>query len=152
MNKPVADFSQILQTPKSPNIYKMAIQAPNIVENANRSIHAYPMHKGIIPTLRRPMSIADTDKNSAVKIYRVVGEGTELLSQKHPGSLIDVLGPLGTNSPCRKRTTSIIIGGGIGVAPLLHLAKTIAENNHPAVIILGFTTGSKSLVQNIFSY
>ena len=133
LNKPVTTLAKILQnTEIAPSIYKMAIQAPNIVENAKPGQF---MHirctSGLYPLLRRPMSIADINKKTGtVKIiYRVVGEGTELLSRKLPGSLIDVLGPLRKGFPLPERDNSIITGGGIGVAPLIYLAKTIAEND-----------------------
>ena len=106
MNKPVTTLAKILQnTEIAPSIYKMAIQAPNIVENAKPGQF---MHirctSGLYPLLRRPMSIADTDKKTGtVKIiYRVVGEGTELLSETswQPNRCIRALG---NEFPCRKK-------------------------------------------------
>lgn len=78
--------------------------------------------------LPRPISICETDKeNGRLRIvYRVVGPGTEEFSSYKPGDAIEILGPLGNGFPLEagaKGRKALLIGGGIGIPPMLELAK-----------------------------
>lgn len=90
--------------------------------------------------LRRPFSIHDYDKDAGILniLYRLVGKGTERLSSYKSGVSIDVLGPLG-NGFSKKLTNKkiLIIGGGMGGAPLYYLAKSVTLNNKVTVLIGG---------------
>jgi len=86
--------------------------------------------------LPRPISICEIDTaDSALRIvYRVVGQGTEEFSKMNTGSQIEILGPLGNGFPLKERK-AFLIGGGIGIPPMLELAKELdCEKN----IILGY--------------
>ncbi len=73
------------------------------------------------PLLRRPMSVAGFENGICRVIYKVVGRGTQLLSAKNPGDSIDVLGPFGNAfSPPDTAENILLVGGGIGIAPLLY--------------------------------
>lgn len=76
------------------------------------------------PLLRRPFSIHQVSSGGSIQIYfKVVGRGTELLSQIQNGQKLSVLGPLGRGFRLDKKGPAIIVGGGLGIAPLLFLAK-----------------------------
>jgi len=82
--------------------------------------------------LRRPISICDVDlsKDEVRFIFQIRGDGTKLLSQKNIGDQIDVLGPLGNGFTIDPTYSNpIIVGGGIGIFPLLMLAKKISFTN-----------------------
>ena len=89
--------------------------------------------------LRRPISICDSGDGWLRFIYQVRGKGTKLLSQYKEGDELDILGPLGQGFNYKKRGdgTAIVIGGGIGIYPLLKLAKALGSNTEA---ILGFRT------------
>ncbi len=89
--------------------------------------------------LRRPISICDSGEGWLRFVYQVRGKGTELLSKAKEGDELDILGPLGSGFNCKNRGegTAIVIGGGIGVFPLLKLAKELGDNTES---ILGFRT------------
>ena len=148
MSTPIVSLAEITQNAEiAPDIYMMELQAPEIAQNANPGQFLHIRCSDTVsPLLRRPISIADVDeKTGKMKIiYRVVGEGTHLLCQKTPGNRVDIIGPLGKGFPLPDRgKTSIIIGGGIGVAPLLYLAKKIAEeqkSDNSPIAMLGFAT------------
>lgn len=76
--------------------------------------------------LPRPISICEINKDYGTLrvVYRVVGAGTEEFSQLKMGDKIDVMGPLGNGFPLEGRN-AIVVGGGIGVPPMLELAKQL---------------------------
>ncbi len=76
------------------------------------------------PLLRRPFSIHQTSADGRIQIYfKVVGKGTEMLSRVQQNSTLSVLGPLGRGFRLDLQAPAIIVGGGLGIAPLLFLAK-----------------------------
>jgi dihydroorotate dehydrogenase electron transfer subunit len=70
-------------------------------------------------------------------LYRVAGEGTELLSRIPPGAHIDALGPLGNGFSVNEGRTAVIVSGGIGVAPLAALAETLRYAGKDVLLYLG---------------
>lgn len=76
------------------------------------------------PTLSRPISIHDIDENSITFLYKVVGEGTKILSDLSEGDKIKLEGPYG-NGYEKVEGKVALVGGGIGVAPLYLVAKNI---------------------------
>lgn len=85
--------------------------------------------------LRRPISISEVLDNSIVITYKVVGKGTTVLSQKKPGDYLDVLGPLGNGFSLCKNKKVLLIGGGIGVPPLVEAAKRLSKDNEVTIVI-----------------
>lgn len=79
------------------------------------------------PLLRRPFSLHDKyPDGSFALLYRVVGKGTSLLSHVQEGNQLDVLGPLGNGfTDIRPGVRHILVGGGIGTAPLMGLSRDI---------------------------
>ena len=76
------------------------------------------------PLLRRPFSIHQTNPGGRIQIYfKVVGRGTEILAQAKKNQEISVLGPLGRGFRFNHHAPAIIVGGGLGIAPMLFLAK-----------------------------
>ncbi|SDI36538.1 dihydroorotate dehydrogenase electron transfer subunit [Pseudobutyrivibrio sp. 49] len=76
--------------------------------------------------LPRPISICEINKDYGTLrvVYRVVGAGTEKFSHLKMGDKIEVMGPLGNGFPLEGRN-AIVVGGGIGVPPMLELAKQL---------------------------
>jgi len=93
--------------------------------------------------LRRPISLFDWDDATLAIIYKTVGAGTEAMARLAPGQTLDVLCGLGNGFQTggdEKRP--LLLGGGLGVAPLYALAKALlAQGKHPAAI-LGFNTAA----------
>ena len=86
--------------------------------------------------LPRPISICEIDKkDGAIRlVYRVAGKGTAEFSSMHTGAQLRIVGPLGNGFP-KKEKKAFLIGGGIGIPPMLQLAK---ELNCEKQIVLGF--------------
>jgi dihydroorotate dehydrogenase electron transfer subunit len=81
------------------------------------------------PFLRRPFSFASVSSDTFRIVFRVRGKGTEILSQYRVGEYIDVLGPLGHPIKLCERKEVILIGGGVGIAPLYFLAQKLKMKN-----------------------
>ena len=78
--------------------------------------------------LPRPISICETDKDSLRIVYRIAGDGTREFSSYKKGDNADILGPLGNGFPLSAagdNNEAILIGGGIGIPPMLELAKRL---------------------------
>ncbi|UJL47875.1 dihydroorotate dehydrogenase electron transfer subunit [Virgibacillus sp. NKC19-16] len=93
-------------------------------------------------TLRRPLSIADVDreKETVTILFKKTGSGTKQLATCQEGMTLDVLGPNGNgfNMDNKEGSSILLIGGGIGVPPLYYLGKTLVGQNMKVISILGF--------------
>ena len=86
--------------------------------------------------LKRPISVCSVDDKSMTIVYQVKGEGTKNLSEMKKGDTIEVTGPHGHGFELYEDKNVLIVGGGIGIPPLLYLAKKIKAKN--SYIALGF--------------
>ncbi|MFT5451485.1 MAG: dihydroorotate dehydrogenase electron transfer subunit [Enterobacterales bacterium] len=84
--------------------------------------------------LRRPFSVHDVIGDSISLLYKVVGIGTEMMENFRIGEKVSLLGPLGKSFSVAKTKHHCLVGGGIGMAPLLALAKLIRKNDPEAKI------------------
>lgn len=101
--------------------------------------------------LRRPISVCDSYDSTLVLVYKVVGEGTLQMSKMVSGGKLDILVDLGhgfTPSSCQK--AALLLGGGVGVAPLFQLAKELLAQGKKVTAILGFNTASEVVLRNEF--
>ena len=87
--------------------------------------------------LRRPMSIADVNNDKLSIIYKIFGEGSTMLSEFSKGSSVDLLGPLGNSYKETEGTTPILIGGGVGLAPIIWFNKVLQTNGIEHKIVIG---------------
>lgn len=81
-----------------PDIFKFSLDAKEIVDIAKPGkFIEIRVTEGLDPFLRRPISIYNMDKEKGILevIFRIQGKGTEILSKKEQGDLIDIVGPLG---------------------------------------------------------
>lgn len=90
--------------------------------------------------MRRPYSIMRADKQTGHIdiLYKVVGQGSSLLSTRKVGDNIQCLGPIGNEFTVSKSTTHpLLLGGGVGIPPMVFLADTLRSNKdlHPFVIM-----------------
>ena len=124
--------------------YKMTLDAPYIAKTANPGQFVQVRCSDELdPLLRRPFSIHRVNgEGCRVKgievLYEVVGKGTEILAKKEIGESVDVLGPLGNgftlpDSTLHPPPSTLLVAGGIGVAPLVFLAERLAKK--PTVLI-----------------
>jgi dihydroorotate dehydrogenase electron transfer subunit len=86
---------------------------------------------GLDPLLRRPISIAEINvENKEITLfYRIRGKGTERLAQVRAGNRLSLMGPIGRGFTIPEEGELVLIAGGIGVFPLLALAKEARKRN-----------------------
>lgn len=106
------------------DIYSMWIETEQIASQAKPGQFISVYSRDNARMLPRPISICEVKGNSLRIVYRVVGEGTEEFSHYQAGELIDIMGPLGNGFPLEKKK-AFLIGGGIGIPPMLELAKQL---------------------------
>jgi len=132
------EICKILSNYKLANdVYKMVIESKSISKEAlpGQFLHIKPS-QNYDPLLRRPISICDLeqDKGWITLLYRVCGKGTRLFADIKSGDYLDIIGPLGKGFPIFENKRICVIGGGIGIAPLLYLSKRLKKSD----IYLGF--------------
>ncbi|MCI7140945.1 dihydroorotate dehydrogenase electron transfer subunit [Alistipes sp.] len=101
--------------------------------------------------LRRPISVCDYDERTITLIYKVVGDGTAQMSRMAAGAELDLLTGLGNGFSIRAEVRRpLLVGGGVGVPPLYHLAKRLLAAGHPVEVILGFNTAAECFYEEEF--
>jgi len=79
------------------------------------------------PFLPRPFSFLDVGKGRFRILYQVIGKGTELLAARKKGESLKVIGPLGNGFSYDSERETVLVGGGVGIPPLYHLAMYIKK-------------------------
>ena len=77
----------------------------------------------------RPFGVSEVNGDEVSVIFAVVGHGTEQLAQLQAGDTVDVLGPLGRGFNLKEDANYILVGGGLGVPPLIYAAQRLAEHD-----------------------
>ena len=88
--------------------------------------------------LKRPISICQIDGNNLVITYKVNGVGTKELSEYKENTYLEVVGPLGNGYTLVENKKILVVGGGIGVPPLLELSRKLKELGNELYIVLAF--------------
>ncbi len=122
-----------------PGIFSMWLQAERIcsVSRPGQFVHLR-VHDAMMPLLRRPLSIGRARGNELELVWRVVGGGTAALARKAPGQKVDLLGPLGKPFDInRDHKHRLLVGGGLGMPPLVYLYEFMKERGISAELFMG---------------
>lgn len=88
--------------------------------------------------LRRPFSVCRVGQESISILYKIVGKGTGYLSKKKKGEYLNIVGPCGNGFEIKKENKNVwIIGGGVGIAPLVFLAEKLVQENKKVIFFYG---------------
>lgn len=128
------------------SIFGFEVSYPGIKPQPGQFFHIR-VNDGLDPFLNRPISIASYRQGLIRFIVKVVGRGTRLLSQKKIGDPLFLLGPLGTGVRIRKKS-SLLLAGGIGVAPLFFLAQSLHKKKIPFTILYGVKKPDDFILRN----
>ena len=99
--------------------------------------------------LRRPLSVSLSEPGRLTLLYKVVGEGTAALAALQPGADLELLTGLGNGfdiDACRD--SALLVGGGIGVAPLRQLCRDLRAAGRRVTALLGFNTATEILLKD----
>ena len=125
--------------------YSFTLEAEGMTpEGPDQFVHVKCGHSRL---LRRPISICDWEENLLRIVFEVRGEGTEWLSRRKAGDRLDVLGPLGRGFRMDREGRYLLVGGGIGVPPMLGCAKWTAERS---TAVLGFRSADRAMLSEDF--
>ena len=120
------------------NIFESHMYSPNIssVVKPGQFINILPS-KDWNKIMRRPMSVASQKEGYISIIYKIFGEGTKLMSQWKENDKIDILGPLGNTWKNYDNAFPILIGGGVGIAPIMNLHNELKTKKIDNILIVG---------------
>lgn len=143
VNSPVLETKQVHE-----NIYIQKIHSPEIARLIKPGQFLnIRVSENTFPLLRRPFSICDVDGENISLMFNILGEGTRILSHKHPGDFVDILGPLGNGFNLEgDHKTALIVAGGLGAAPFPFLTRKIINNKN----IISFVGGRTK--QDVITY
>lgn len=113
--------------------YVLRLQAPEIALRAVPGSFVHVRCDPAIP-MRRPLSImrASADEGWIEILFKIVGSGLRSLGHRKPGDVMSVMGPIGNGfRPSRERPHTLLIGGGVGIPPMIFLAETLWRDGHP---------------------
>jgi dihydroorotate dehydrogenase electron transfer subunit len=142
----------------APSYFRMGLEWPGEAAQPGQFVMVQPADRGRI-LLRRPFSVSallrSNGKPSGIELlYKVVGEGTQLLSEFGPKDRLDILGPLGRGFDLREFSgRHFFVAGGIGVAPIRFLAEYLTELGKSlaaCTVFLGGRTQHDLLCQKAF--
>jgi len=126
----------------APDVFRLTLQAPTIAAVAQPGQFVMVrVVDGLDPLLRRPFSIHRSFADGNISLlFKVIGKGTAMLARRCVGDELDLVGPLGNGFEFSNDRPVCLIGGGMGIAPLLFLAELLhstgraTENDH---VLLG---------------
>ena len=125
--------------------YKMVLVGDGVVEGEFVDISIPGFY------LRRPLSICDKEDGKLTVVYKVVGEGTKVLSEMPEGAELEVLTGLGRGfDPEACRGKALLVGGGLGVPPLYLLAKELKARGKKVTAVLGFNKADEIILADEF--
>lgn len=111
--------------------FVLKLQAPKCARAAVPGSFVHLSCDDSLP-MRRPLSImrAHADRGTIEVLYKVLGPGLGLLARKRPGERISSLGPIGNGFvPHPQRPRTLLVGGGVGIPPMVFLAETLRSRS-----------------------
>ena len=141
-------FEILTNTPLTTSVYKMVLRGDTSAITAPGQFVNIRLEGKF---LRRPISVCDYDAETLTLVYKVVGSGTEQMARMVPGEKLDILTGLGNGYDLTPAGDApLLIGGGVGVPPLYHLAKRLLAQRKAVHVILGFNTREEIFFEEAF--
>ena len=118
--------------------HALVLDAPAIAASATPGSFVHLGVNADPALMRRPLSIlwSDPEPGTVEVLYKVIGDGTAQLARVEEGETLPALGPIGRGfQPDPDRNRPLLIGGGVGIPPILFLAREIRAQTSPLVIM-----------------
>ena len=143
------EMELVAQEEIAPRIYSMMLKGEMVAQMLPGQFLHIRVPDGS-KLLRRPISISEIDPETQTcrLIYRIEGGGTAIFSQLPIGSKLSVMGPQGNGfdlSNLGQGQKALIIGGGIGVPPLVQVAKQLHQQGVEVEVVVGFATKEQTM-------
>ena len=129
-------------------IYDMWIQAGDVAKEARPGQFVSVYCRDEVRILPRPISICEVRGDAVRLVYRVAGAGTAEFSSYEPGTQVRLQGPLGNGFPLHTGR-AILIGGGIGIPPMLELARQLPGKK---TVVAGYRDHQLFLLEDMKKY
>ena len=141
-------FEILESTPLTSSVYKMVLRGDTSAITAPGQFVNIRLEGKF---LRRPISVCDYDAETLTLVYKAVGSGTEQMAAMKAGETLDILTGLGNGYDLGPAGDApLLIGGGVGVPPLYHLAKRLLAQGKAVSVILGFNTKEEIFFEEEF--
>jgi len=118
--------------------YIITLESKEIADSTRPGQFVHLSVSGML-AMRRPISVmsVDADNGTFDLLYKIVGEGTKQLADRKIGDVLSVIGPIGNGSELTDHKIPLLIGGGVGMPPMIAIAQKIKDNAYynPYVIL-----------------
>lgn len=132
-------------------MHLLRLHAPQIAQSILPGQFIHLMIDETVHTLRRPFSVFRRYDSEIEIAYQVIGAGTKLLTTRIPGDVLSALGPLGSSWPIPESVgRALVVGGGIGTAPLALLCEELDQRKIATTVIQGAQSGVRLLGSQLF--
>lgn len=141
-------FTIIENTKIAKDVYKMCLRGDtSAIQNAGEFVNI--QLDGFY--LRRPISVCDVEGDMLTLIYKVVGKGTQAMSEMPAGTELRVMTGLGNGYDLSlSGDHPLLVGGGVGVPPMVLLAKRLLAQGKMVSVVLGFNTADEVFYEDKF--
>ena len=141
-------FTIIENTKIAKDVYKMCLRGDtSAIQNAGEFVNI--QLDGFY--LRRPISVCDVEGDVLTLIYKVVGKGTQVMSEMPAGTELRLLTGLGNGYDLSlSGDHPLLVGGGVGVPPMYLLAKRLLAQGKKVSVVLGFNTADEVFYEDAF--
>lgn len=145
------DYKIIKKIKLADDVFSFTFYAPKVAQASKpgQFLNVYIDDESRI--LPRPISICAADDTTVRIVFRTVGEGTAKLSELEEGDMVRLLGPLG-NGYVLRAERAVLFGGGIGIPPMLELAKRLYESGVEVDVCLGYRDSRTFLSEEFKQY
>lgn len=132
----------------------MRLRCPPVAETALPGQFVnIKVNQELTPLLRKPFSICRRSRQHGwiEVLWKIVGKGTEIMSRFQPGQSVNLIGPLGRGfTLASSQTRALLVGGGLGVAPLPFLCEELLADNIEVEVFLGARTAAELSMVGFF--
>ena len=130
--------------------YEMCLETTLMAQSAKPGMFINISLNDSSKLLKRPISICQIKDNHLIITYKINGEGTKQLSTYTPNAMLEAIGPLGNGFTIVQNKKILVVGGGIGVPPLLELSKNLKREGNEITTILAFRDKESIIYLNDF--
>lgn len=153
MSKKIVDFIVRKNDRLNEEMFMLTLHSPELPELKPGQFVNVRVDGSSETFLRRPISVYDVDVENKLLflLVKIAGAGTAKLATLQIGASLNIVLPLGNGFTVPTSGECLLVGGGVGIAPLLYLAKTMKKSGIEPSILLGFRSKENVVLEEVFS-